>query len=171
MSGLRRVGSGKIRILFTIVGLFILWMLLSGFFKPLLVSFGVISSLLSVWIVHRLGFLDGDRHFFQEVRFFSFIRYLIWLTVEIGKADWKVTKVILSNEAPKNQRLMLVEATQASELGKAFFANSITITPGTVTVETAENEFLVHALTDEAADLYALGDMNRRVCNMEAPGN
>jgi len=141
---------------------------MSGFFKPLLLTFGVLSSVLCVWIVFRLGLNKQHDSFFQEIRIVKLIRYVIWLTVEIGKADWAVTKVILSNERPKNQKLMHVAAGQNSELTKATFANSITITPGTVTVETEENHFIVHALTEEAADLNALAEMNDLVCDLEA---
>lgn len=96
------------------------------------------------------------------------MKYLIWLTVEIGKADWAVTKVILSPNSLKRQRLIKVPANQHTDFGKMLFANSITITPGTVTVETESDQMIVHALTDEAADLTALGDMGNRVCAIEA---
>jgi len=61
----------------------------------------------------------------------------------------------------------LVPATQITDLGKAIFANSITITPGTVTVETESDHFIVHALTDEAADMSALKKMDHNVSSME----
>lgn len=140
---------------------------MSGIFKPLLIGFGLVSSLLCVWIVHRLGLLKLSDGFFYDMKFVAFCKYLFWLTVEIGKADWAVTKVIMSPDLPKRQRLIAVPTSQKTDLGRAFYANSITITPGTITVETEADHFIVHALTDDAADLDALAEMDQRVSETE----
>ncbi len=149
------------------VVLFVLWLLMSGIYKPLVVGLGVISCLLCVWIVSRLEIL-GEKGFQHDVRITKLVRYVLWLTVEIGKADWAIAKVILSPDLPRRQRLIAVPCTQQSDFGKMLFANSITITPGTVTVETEPGHFIVHALTDEAADPDALADMGTRVRETEA---
>ncbi len=122
--------------------------------------------MLCVWILSRLEIL-GKTGITHDVSLVRFSRYLFWLVVEIGKADWAVTKVILSPKLPNSQRLLLVPARQGSDFGKMMFANSITITPGTITVETEPNHFIVHALTDEAADLEALAIMGNQVCAIE----
>ena len=152
------------RIALLFVTLFALWLLMSGIYKTLVVSLGVISCLFVVWIVHRLGLIDQS---LGPVSIPRIVKYVAWLTVEIGKADWAVTKVILGNSLPTQQRLIKVPATQHSDLTKTLFANSITITPGTVTVETETDYFIVHALTDEAADQSALKAMNDRVTDLE----
>ena len=154
----------KSRAALLLVSLFLLWLLMSGIYKTLIVGLGVVSCLLVVWIVRRLGLLDET---IGPISPFRVVKYVCWLTVEIGKADWAVTKVILGNELPDRQRLIKVPATQDSDLGKTLFANSITITPGTVTVETEPDYFVVHALTDEAADQSALKSMNDRVTLLE----
>ena len=87
--------------------------------------------------------------------------------VEIGKADWAVTKVILSADRGDDQRLLHVKSEQRCEFAKMLYANSITITPGTITVETEPGRFIVHALNEEAGDLAALSAMARRVCDLE----
>ena len=76
---------------------------------------------------------------------------------------------ILEPEGNLRQRLIKVPAAQKRELARALFANSITITPGTVTVETESDHLIVHSLTDEAADLEALEDMGARICAIERP--
>ena len=159
-------GRKSLRILALTVSLFALWLLLSGIYKPLIIGFGVISSLLCVVLVARLNLL-GEGGLFRSLKFFKFLNYLGWLVVEIGKADWAVTKVILAPTLPKRQRLIRVPTEQASDVGKALFANSITITPGTVTVESEDGYLLVHALTDEAADSSALAAMGHRVAVLE----
>jgi len=146
--------------------LFALWLLMSGIYKPLIVGLGVFSVILCTFIVHRLGLLKFET-FTEDFELLRLLRYGFWLTVEIGRADWAVTKVILSQSLPKRQRLIFVPAKQRTEHGKMMFANSITITPGTVTVETEPDRFLVHALTDEAADKRALAEMGSRVCAIE----
>ena len=143
-----------------------LWLLMSGIYVPLIIGFGVISSILCVWIAYKLGILDaeGVPH---SVNVLSMIRYAFWLVAEIAKADWAVAKVILSPDMNLRQRLIRVPATENSDLGKVIYANSITITPGTLTVEIEKDSFIVHSLTDEAADYEALADMNARVCHAE----
>ena len=163
----KQLWSIQIRTALLIVSLFALWLLMSGIFKPLLIILGLFSCIVSALIARRLGLLDHQAAVFQEFRVIQSIKYLFWLIVEIGKADWAVTKVILSPDMPKRQRLIAVPCTQTTDLGKTVFANSITITPGTVTVETENDFFVVHSLTDEAADMGALNDMNDRVRALE----
>jgi multicomponent Na+:H+ antiporter subunit E len=98
---------------------------------------------------------------------FGVFGYLFWLSAEIGKANWAVTKVILSPRLRLSQRMITVPANQATDVGRVTFANSITLTPGTITVETENHSFLVHALTDDAADMEALTDMGARVSAVE----
>jgi multicomponent Na+:H+ antiporter subunit E len=156
------------RAIVQILGLFALWLIMSGIYKNLIIGFGAVSSVLCVWIIFRLGLVD-DKGILQRFRFFAGLRYLFWLTVEIGKADWAVAKVILSKVMPSQQRLIGVPANQRSDIAKVLFANSITITPGTVTVETESDHLIVHALTDEAADMAGLEEMGARVCALERP--
>ena len=151
-----------------IIGLLALWLIMSGIYKSLIIGFGVISSILCVWIIFRLGLVD-DKLILQRFRFVSGLKYLAWLTVEIGKADWAVSKVILASVMPNQQRFIGVPAKQKSDIAKVLYANSITMTPGTVTVETEGEHLIVHSLTDEAADMAALEDMGDRVCAIERP--
>ena len=156
------------RAIVQILGLFALWLIMSGIYKNLIIGFGAISAVLCVWIIWRLD-LVKDRAIWQTFRIIAGTKYLFWLVVEIGKADWAVAKVILSKVMPNQQRLIGVPANQRTDLGKVLYANSITMTPGTVTVETESDHLIVHSLTDEAADMAALEDMGNRVCALERP--
>ena len=144
-----------------------LWLLLSGLTKPLLLMLGAVSVLLVVAIVVRLGILDAEG-VPVNLRFGRLVLYSFWLVVEVLKADWAVTKVILSPVMDLRQRLLRVPATTRTELAKVVYANSITLTPGTITVETEGDTFVVHVLNDDAADIVALAAMNDRVCATEA---
>ena len=149
-----------------VLSLLALWLLLSGIYKPLIIGFGVFSSICCIWIASKLN-LVGKRGLASDVSLSGLVSYLFWLTVEIGKADWAVAKVILSETLPVRHRLIAVPASQKSDFGKMIFANSITITPGTITVETETDHFIVHALTDNAADQKALAEMGKNVSALE----
>ena len=161
------IGTKKIKLALTSVFLFVLWLLLSGIYdNGLIIGFGIFSSVLCAWIVKHLKLLE-TRGVPFVMRTSEFVKYVFWLTVEIGKSDWAVTKVIVSKDISLQQRFVRVPADQRSDFSKTVFANSITITPGTVTVETETDHFIVHALTDEAADQDALASMSERVSNTE----
>ncbi len=149
------------------LGLFGLWLLLSGYLdNTLLLGLGVASCVACVYIAARMEVVDHESIPLQLK--FGVFGYLFWLSSEIGKANWAVSKVILSPRMRLNQRLINVPADQVTDVGRVTFANSITLTPGTITVETERNSFLVHALTDDAADLAALNDMGARVSAVES---
>ena len=153
-----------------IVGAFIvfigLWLLLSGVYKPLTVGLGVLSVLAVIYISNRMDSIDGDG---VKIRLkpIKFIQYQMWLLVEIAKANWIVTKIILSPSLPIKQHMFSVPYTQKTDLGQVIYANSITLTPGTITVEIEPGHFLVHAVAYTADDIGALADMDRRVTTTE----
>ncbi|MDH3241100.1 MAG: Na+/H+ antiporter subunit E [Alphaproteobacteria bacterium] len=144
---------------------FALWLLLSGHYVPLLISFGVVSSLLIVWIAARLDVIDHESIPLQIK--FGYVGYLAWLGKEITKSNIDVAKLILHPKLPISPVLLRVPATQITDVGKVIYANSITLTPGTVSIEVEPHEILVHAITREAADGLASGDMDRRVDEIE----
>jgi len=95
------------------------------------------------------------------------IGYWMWLLWEIVVSNFQIARVVLSQKMPINPHLIDVKASQASELGHAIFANSITLTPGTVTVDVEGGVLHVHALTQSSADSLMTGEMDRRVDAME----
>ena len=93
--------------------------------------------------------------------------YWLWLGYEIVKANIDVTKQILSPSLPIAPTVFRLKASQRDELGQVIYANSITLTPGTVTMDIHDGVFTVHALHKDAADDLALGDMDRRVTALD----
>lgn len=140
-----------------------LWLLLSGYFeKPTLLAFGVASVLLTTWLADRAGVLDGEG---VPTRVFpGILGYMLWLTLEIGKANIAVAREVIRPKLKLSPKMLMVTADQASELGKTIFGNSITLTPGTVTVDLQADCILVHALTEDLADVDAIEDMGQKVC-------
>ena len=143
-----------------------LWLMLSGIYKPMLIGFGIVSVALVMVIVRRMDQVDGD-HVRISIKPIQFFFYLFWLFIEIAKSNWRVTKIILARAMPIRQNLFEVPYTQTSDLGQVIFANSITLTPGTLTIETETGDFLIHALSYDPTDMDALADMDRRVTGIE----
>jgi multicomponent Na+:H+ antiporter subunit E len=147
------------------VTLFLFWIVLSGYFTPFLLAAGAVSAVAVVAFARRLEVVDPEGH---PVHFAGMaLRYWPWLAKEIVKSAWEVTVIILHPRLPISPRLVRVRSTQATAVGRVVFANSITLTPGTVTVEAGRGEFLVHALTREGAASLAGGDMDARVTRNE----
>ena len=95
------------------------------------------------------------------------ITYWPWLLWEIVKANIDVSRVIIKKEPSISPILFRIPADQGTELGQVTYANSITLTPGTVSIAVGEGMIDVHALTQEAADDLKTGRMNERACRFE----
>lgn len=143
-----------------------LWLLLSGYFdKPLLLGFGAASVVLSVYLAHRAGMADIEGVPTGLMpRVFG---YWVWLFLEIAKSNLVVARQALAIEPKLSPKLMNIVSPTKTNVGLATFANSITLTPGTVTVDLEPGYMVVHALTEELADEAAIADMGRRVAQLE----
>jgi multicomponent Na+:H+ antiporter subunit E len=144
----------------------VLWLLLSGyFFNPLLLGLGAGSIALILYVTHRMDVIDHEGHPIHMG--FRAPGYWLWLLWEIVIANFQIARVILSPRMPIRPHLFDVRASQATELGHVIYANSITLTPGTVTVDVEDGILHVHALTQDSADGLLSGEMDRRVVEME----
>lgn len=151
----------------TMIILMALWLLMSGIYKPLIVGFGVASVIMVGLIGLRMDRQDRS-HPDMRLSPLRFVGYFMFLLKEIAKANWAVTKLILAPRAHLRQHLFHTPITQKSDIGQVTFANSITLTPGTITVETEPGRFLVHALDYSAGVPDELADMDRRISHCEA---
>ena len=143
--------------------LFGFWLLMSGYYTPLILSLGVISCLLCVYLTIKGKFLDNETlpiYFFPRL-----IQYTLWLIKEILKSNIQTAKVIImKSEQPE---LFSVKATQKTNEGKVTYANSITLTPGTVTTQIKNDIFEVHALTKDFGDDVRSSEMDKMVTWLE----
>ncbi|UTW53315.1 Na+/H+ antiporter subunit E [bacterium SCSIO 12827] len=151
------------------IGLAALWWLLSGYTIPLILAFGAGSVALVVFIAHRMDVVDHEGHPIQVT--WRWLTYLPWLGKEIVTANIDVVKAVLSPKGRVHTSVLRTKATQKTELGHVIYANSITLTPGTVTLAVEDGVMIVHALTRGAADGLKSGEMDRRCTAVEgAPG-
>jgi multicomponent Na+:H+ antiporter subunit E len=145
--------------------LFAFWLALSGHYTPVLIAAGLASAALCVFVAGRMGILDVEGHPVHLAR--GAITYVPWLVREIAKSAWAVTKIILRPGLPISPTMTVVKASQRTPLGVNVYANSITLTPGTITVGVRDNLLTVHALVREGADDLEAGGMDRRVSQFE----
>ncbi len=148
------------------LGLVALWLLMSGLFKTLVLILGALSVLLTVFIITRMNKVD-EHQLGYDIGVISTFKYLCWLMLEIVKSNLSVSKVVFSGKMPEQQKMFEVPVSQKSEIAQVIFANSITLTPGTITVESEDDHFIVHALDFGDGDMDALADMDRRVSEIE----
>ena len=156
-----------LRTIITVVVLFCLWLLMSGIYQGFIVMLGFIAAVIAVFVVRRMDDVADTGRLEIRLKILNTIGYFFWLLVEIAKSNWLVTKTILGLSPRIKQHFFKVPCTQETEVGKTTFANSITLTPGTISVEHEGEEIWVHALSYSEEDLDALADMNSRVSNIE----
>jgi len=145
-------------------GLFLgcLWLLLSGDSEAWLLWLALASVLSIVFIARRMDVID--REGFPLHLGARAIFYFPWLLWEIVKSNLDVARAILKNNI--SPQVIRVRATQDSDLGRTIYGNSITLTPGTITIGLEGDQVDVHALLDETAAGVETGDMDRRVSAM-----
>ena len=117
------------------------------------------------WLAWRARVLDAEG--IPGAIFPGVLLYMFWLIVEVGKANLIVARQALAVEPQLSPKLFVVPNPPRTAVGKVIFGNSITLTPGTVTVDLREEEILVHALTEDLADEAGLKDMGARVAGIE----
>ena len=140
------------------------WLLWSGIFEPLLLGLGALSCLLSFLIVWRMGYFDKD---IFALRFsLRLLAYWGWLIKEIAKSSLDVAKVVVNPKLPTSCRFIEIKATSPDSVDQVILANSITLTPGTLTLDLHEGVLKVHTLTQAAADDLMSGEMDRRVAGL-----
>ena len=148
--------------------LFAPWLVLSGKFDAMHVGMGGVCCLLLSYLCADLLFQDSNTSTVQRLRqLVKFTTYLGWLFWQIILANFHVFRVAFSPRMEKllSPRMVTFETQLKKELSRFVLANSITLTPGTVTVRVEGSRFLVHALNETAArDLP--GSMEQRIANI-----
>ncbi|MAP95890.1 MAG: cation:proton antiporter [Ponticaulis sp.] len=140
--------------------LVLLWLGMSGVFEPLVLGLGVVSVIIAIALAIRLDLKDRESSPYHRI--FAFLLYTPYLIGEIVKANITVLKAIMSPELDIEPSLVKVKSTCRSDLAKVIFANSITLTPGTVTLRVDDDIMLVHGLYEADAQPEAFEEMDRR---------
>ncbi len=145
--------------------LFVLWFVLSGHAEPYMLALGLASVGISVVLAARMRLLDEEGLPFSLLPRLG--RYLAWLVRMIAVSNVAVARIIVNPVLLISPTRLSVKSGARSDLGRVCFANSITLTPGTVTLGIDGDTLHVHALTEAAARELAGGEMDRRVVQLE----
>lgn len=147
------------------------WLSLSGPYtvhKWLVFAFGAVSVAF-VWRLYVA--LDraagGDSEFFRASSWLRLPRFLVAFALKVAAANLHTTKLILSPKIELHPRLRRVTASQKTSFGQVLYANFITLTPGTITLDLRNDELLVYALDEESEADVMDGSMDRDVLRLE----
>lgn len=149
------------RLLMLAFALVATWLLWSGLYKPLLFGLGAVSVALTLWLGVRMD-LTNRAYFALELvpRMFG---YWAWLLKEIIYSNFAITRIILSPSLPIQPTMLRLHPPSPGPIGRATLANSITLTPGTLTVDAHRDTFIIHCLTTATAEELQGGEMAERV--------
>ena len=150
-------------VFFSVIGLWFLWSGHLSFSHPLLLAFGLISAVLVTWLCVRMGLIDEETMPWQLLPRGLF--YLPWLLWQIIVSCLDVLRRGLKPGFDLDPTVITVEGSQESDLGLVVYANSITLTPGTVSIDSdaGAHTIKVHALSSAGAETLKGGEMDRRV--------
>ena len=143
------------------VALAIFWLLLSGFLKPLLLAFGAISVALVLYVLKRMDDVDSAPQ--KLGANFSLLRYLPWLMGQIVASSVQVTKLIWGSVDKVSPAIAKVDSSTVSKSNRVTYANSITLTPGTLSVDLDDEHITVHALQSDSIEELAEGGMAKKI--------
>ena len=143
--------------------LFAFWLFLSGSLEAFFIIAGIGSAIAVVLFTRRMRVIDGVSHPLTV----RALGYGPWLVKEIVKSACTVSRIILDPKLPISPTLVRFKPSQHSVAGLFAHANSITLTPGTITIEAEPGTFLVHGLTKADADRCIDSEMDRRVSRFE----
>lgn len=157
--------TGLARALSLAISLFIFWVVLSGYFTAFLLGAGAGCALGVAWLARRMAVADREGHPIHWLR--AVLLYWPWLVKEIIVSGLGITRIVLSPSMPISPTLVRFRPAQHTSTGLATHANSITLTPGTLTVAAEGGEFLVHGLTFDGARACVGSAMDRRLQDLE----
>jgi multicomponent Na+:H+ antiporter subunit E len=143
--------------------LYLHWIFWSGKFDAFHLALGVISCALVTFMSHDL-YVKREKFYsrilIEVVRFF---KYIPWLLYQIVLSNIHVAYLVLSPGMPIDPKIIRYKTRLKSDLSLVTFANSITLTPGTITADISEGEYYVHILSQKFADDLMTGEMEDKV--------
>lgn len=109
----------------------------------------------------------GDREFFHPAAWLRLPRFLVVFVFRVAMANFHVVRLIFAPKSALHPRLRRVPASQQTSFGQVLYANFITLTPGTITLDLRNDELLVYALDEESEADVVDGSMDRDVLRLE----
>lgn len=154
----------QLRNLAVFVALFGFWSALSGRLDPLFIGLGLVSAAASTVFAVRLidGVMgvDPDR---PRIRLWAMISFHLWLLVQIPPAGLAIARVVLDQRVPPRPGMVHFRTGLTHPIARTVLANAITLVPGTMTLNVADDVYTVHAFTPSAVADLASGETQRRI--------
>jgi len=142
--------------------LFVFWVLLSGRMEAKYLIIGFVTSLVVTWVtipLLRLPSTDGKGSYMAfDFPYGKYFIYWFWLLWQIVKANIDIALVVLNPKLPIKPQMVTFRKPMSNPLAHVTLANSITLTPGTITVDIEGDLYTIHALTESAARSLVPGD-------------
>ena len=144
---------------------FVIWFILSGKTEPKFLIIGAVTAAIVGYLctpmLHTMK--NGKRYYVLKVDYPRFILYFLWLFKEIILSSLDIAKTIIHPKQKIHYRMLRFECALENPAAVTLFINSITLTPGTITIDVDRQIFMVNALTDVAAEGLIAGEMQRRI--------
>ena len=137
------------------------WVLLSGYFQPLLLGFGVFSVVIVLIVLKRMDAVDNEPRVVSSG--VQILRYLAWLFGQVALSSLEVTKFIWGSSSKLSPTLATISAKRVRPDNRVLYANSITLTPGTLCVDLVKDEVTVHALNRTSIEDLKQGEMENKI--------
>lgn len=131
---------------------FCLWVIFNGSFTLEICLFGLVIAGVIFWFTCKFMDYSLEKEKQNLKKIPKFIRYACVLVKEIVKANFAVIRLILSEEEEVQPTLVNFHSDMKTPAGRAFLANAITLTPGTITVLLEEGDYTVHCLDESLAE-------------------
>ncbi|KZX75233.1 hypothetical protein A3715_19155 [Oleiphilus sp. HI0009] len=139
----------------------VFWLLLSGFMQPLLLSFGAISVAIVLLVIKRMDVIDEQPRTIGSP--LAALIYIPWLLYQIFLSSIQVTRLIWTGKTKVSPSIAKLPVSSVPENKKVLYANSITLTPGTLSVDLDEEEVTVHALESSSIEELKQGGMADKI--------
>lgn len=154
------------RYIITFLILYVNWMIWSGKFDAFHLSLGGISCIIVTYTTHDLLFKRTQFSFRDIIEVIRLFKYIPWLIYQIILANIHVASLVLNPKMPIDPKIIRFKTKLKKDISLTTFANSITLTPGTITADIVEGEYYVHALNKKVADDLLSGEMENKVAHV-----
>lgn len=154
----------KTQTLSLVLLLVVFWLVNSGHYTPLILGLGLASIILVVVVARRMNVVDKESLPFHLTR--ELPSYYLWLLKELLISNFQVVRSIWHFNSKLNPAMEKIDIKQNSDMGRVILANSISLTPGTITTAVTAESITVHALDRSSIEALKTGDMGARIRRM-----
>ncbi len=164
-TGAKQTKTQVTRFIATFIILVGFWLLLSGHYDLFHISIGILCCALVSQVSHNLLFANpraGDMRVIVK----RFIMYIPWLLYQIVLSNFHVAYLALGPRRLIDPKIIKFKSKLESDISMVTFANSITLTPGTITVDVKDGVYYVHAVSKKVAEDLMTGEMEDRIAHI-----